>query len=172
MRSVALTVLVLLAACAPQPPITINSTYNPEEAAFSKLPGNQTVSGQGFLRQAGGGVVTCAGSEVSLVPNTSYGREMISTIYGNASSGYKPFALIPHIESASKTQYFADRKQVRCDAQGNFAFRNVPNGDYFVTTLVRWMVPVSAYTTNHEGGILMRAVSVRGTDATDVILTN
>jgi hypothetical protein len=97
----------------------------------------------------------------------------MSALYGNTSAGYNRIASARRIVGdVFYAQYHADAKKVRCDAQGNFAFRNVPNGDYFVTTLVHWIVPVNTYVTNQEGGGIMRAVSVRGADATDVILSN
>lgn len=171
-NAVFVALLLLLAACAP-PPITVTATYNPDEAAFSRQTGSRTVSGQAFLRQAGGNVVTCAGEEVFLTPSTNYARERIAALYGNLSSGYNPITGGRRVTTQDQfyTQYRSDSRKTNCDAQGNFLFRDVPPGDYFLLTTVRWIVPRNEYITNQEGGGLMKAVSVRGTDVTNLILT-
>jgi hypothetical protein len=79
--------------------------------------GNNTIKGQAFLRQQGGGVVTCAGSEVLLVPDTPYFREMITIL----KSGKRPAG---EMDPVGKSII----RRSRGDAQGNFIFNEVPDG--------------------------------------------
>lgn len=45
-----------------------NSTFNVDEVSFIKEEGTNTITGNAFLRQRGGGVVTCAGENITLYP--------------------------------------------------------------------------------------------------------
>jgi hypothetical protein len=118
--------------------------------------GIYTVKGQGFMRQSGGGVVTCAGSEVVLMPATPFFREVIDI--------HRAWGT-PQIEKKLDSSYKSIVKQSQCDAQGNFSFTHIPAGSWFVMTHVQWM---AGYTP--QGGTLLREVTVTSADV-QVLLT-
>lgn len=162
----ALALVGALTACVAPTPVVLSSHFNAAEVAWAKAKGTNEVSGQGFLRQGGGGVVTCAGAQVQLVPVATYSTERISGVYGNTTKGYiDPLFSRPlpapdpgYVESWYKTQ---------CDAQGKFAFSGLADGDYYLATRVVWYVGNSL-----QGGDLMQRVSLHGGEQKQVLLTN
>lgn len=79
-KSLLIGSLVLLASCAappPPPPFDLQTQFSAQKHEKFLREGDATIRGQGFLRQKGGGVVTCAGYPVQLIPATPYFREVI-----------------------------------------------------------------------------------------------
>lgn len=155
--------LVLLSGCVkPQPPVMLSSTFNPNDAAYVLNQGNNTIQGQSFLKTKGGDVKTCAGNKVSLVPVTEQSKEIMSKVYGNIEHGYAYYYPV----FSNVGQGFNDYMKLEyCDANGNFTFDKVADGDYFVEAMVRWQVPQYSgygwYMTN-QGGLLMKRIKVSG----------
>lgn len=116
-----------------------------DEVAFSPLymgKGTSTLQGQAFMRQKGGGVVTCAGSSVFLSPST-------------------PFFWGKKIEAMGSNNYVIDGKyktavrETVCDAKGAFAFRDLPAGGnlgWDLITKVEWEVAGKS-----QGGIAIES---------------
>lgn len=163
-----------VAACTPvQPPPVFQSSipYSEQDAAFARRPGQRTISGQAFLRQNSGVVVTCAGSQVVLVPNTSHNAERMLFLYQSVAEGYAP-AILRRNAGGRDTRSVEDNRTTSCDAQGNFRFERVPPGNYFVVTTVSWNIPIGGGALAPQGGSLMRAVTVGSEDITGLILTS
>jgi hypothetical protein len=155
------------AGCAVQPVAKINlsTKFDKEEAQKLLKDGPNTIKGSALIRQAGGGVVTCAGREVRLVPATAYASERIGYIYNNGSSGFAP-AYKQTQFSENETDYFVNVKNSMCDAQGYFKFEKVADGEFYVLTNILWRV--NQY--NNEGGALMRKVKVNAGEIKEVVL--
>ena len=162
--------IVLLTGCAaPPPPPTIQSTFDPREAEFARQPGNGVITGQAFLRQQGGGVVTCAGSQVALAPVTTYSQERTNIIYRNNIRGFRSAsqdAIFPLRLPDPPPAFTENMRFSTCDAQGKFRFDAVPQGQYFLATRVTWQVG-----SVPQGGNLMQRVTVAPSQSQDVILT-
>jgi hypothetical protein len=155
----------LLAACAPQQQtINLSSTFNSAEAEFILTDGNATITGQGFLRQKGGGVVTCAGAPVHLFPKTKYTNERMRHLYGGTNGGVN-YNLTPKFTPDS-FDYYELARQEQCDAQGHFEFSNVPAGEFYVTTSVNWIV-----ANVRQGGAIMQPIDVAPGEKVNVLLT-
>lgn len=113
--------------------------------------GSNTVTGQAFLRQKGGGIVTCAGRKVIIYPNTIYFEAMRDAT-----------------KDVEVNQELSAMRQVAlCDAEGDFEFTNIQDGEWYVETTVSWDVPevvsVGYYTyitSNRQGGIMRKTVEV------------
>jgi hypothetical protein len=156
--------MLLLAAgavftgCATHQSMEMKTKFDYEQHKPYTQPGNNSIKGQGFMRQQGGGVVTCAGSAVYLMPKTSFFGEAID-LY---RSGRTPQPTEPVLDPA----YKAVLKQSQCDAQGNFSFAQLPDGEWFILTEVRWMVGYAP-----QGGKLMRQVHVANGENMQVLLT-
>ena len=58
-----------------------------------------------------------------------------------------------------------------CNSQGIAIFENIPDGDYYATTIIYWFVPFNAHYTDKQGGFLMQRVSVAGGQLKEVILS-
>lgn len=159
----AVAALAIGGCAVPAKKVQLTSQFSYDEAIKKIAPGKGTVKGSALLRQNGGGVVTCAGNEVSLIPVTGYSYERIVAIYGSSESGYATSA--PMFEGVDG-EYKRAMLTTRCDAQGYFKFENVGSGDFFVTTSVLWKVQ---YAMN--GGALMQRVSISGDETKELVLT-
>ena len=150
-----LVALPLLVSSCTRPTVTIDINVSEAELAPFRKSGTRSVVGQGFLRQKGGGVVTCAGSRVLLAPDLPPIRQAI-----NAMRSGKNVA-------GSGAQWHNAGRQAICDAQGNFRFSNLPPAEWFVFTEVRWQVG-----NWHQGGTLGAPVHTRRGGETQVYLTD
>lgn len=163
--------LFLLAGCAvpPKPPISLQNTFDVEQAKALLLKGTNTVKGSALIRQRNGGVVTCAGYTVWLTPYTAYAAERIKHFYGNHSKGYVNFTDMPTFVT-THPQYFSLGKEAKCNAQGFFEFKDIADGDFFVTAEVSWQVPINQYRSEWQGGFLMQQVTVGGGEIKELVL--
>jgi len=165
-RSVALLVVLLVfAGCAAiRPTVNLNSPFDHAAAMAQLEEGNNTITGSAVVRQKGGGVVTCAGADISLIPATPYANERMMHIYGTRDRGYSPSGA-PKFEPDYPEYYQATRTVVG-DAQGMFEFDNVKDGEYYVITVITWAVGYS-----RQGGALMSRVVVQGGETKKVVLS-
>jgi hypothetical protein len=106
-----------------------------------KSAGTSSLEGQAFLRQNGGGVVTCAGEAVKLIPYAGLFKEA----YDLSKSGKAP---LPNGRNNITVVQYAEAdptyekliKSTKCDAQGNFKFEGLPSGEWVALTKVQWIV--------------------------------
>lgn len=144
-----------MAACSPY---KVQSTFNVSEYEKYRGEGTAKVVGQGFLRQNGGGVVTCAGAGVFAFPATAYMREI------NAASRAGQM-LGPFDPSASAVVDAAAKRSV-CDAQGNFELSGLKAGTWIIVTKVQWTVGYS-----QQGGQVDTEISLADGETRKVLLT-
>jgi len=150
-------IVTVIGSAARQQPVQMQTKFDYSEHQPYLQPGENGIRGQGFLRQQGGGVVTCAGSEVYLFPATSFFREMMMHLRAGKA---------PQIEGYIDPTFKPVIKQSQCDAQGNFSFAKLPNGNWFIVTQVAWTV-----ASQSQGGTLMREVAVSDNQTVQVLLT-
>ena len=143
----------------------MSTPFSTKEVAFINKSGPATISGQGFFRQRGGGVVTCAGEEVNLIPAGQYAKEFITKSFRNVNGGVIPVIMAPQVQHSPEFSKF--QRKTQCDAQGNFEFKNVANGEYYVATKVLWQVGNQILP---EGGALAELVRVQGGQSQKVVL--
>lgn len=150
---------LILAGCA-TPPVARMAFPEAEYAALPKT-GTGTVKGQAFMKTRGGDVKTAAGNTVMLNPVTSYSIEWYEKSYltgkkiTQADSRINPHCIV-------KT----------ADAGGNFTFKNVPPGEYFITTVVFWEAPTGYQgSLMQQGGNISKRIKVINEEETEVILS-
>lgn len=137
------------------PTYEIDGQFETDLAKSLMTEGPNTIRGGAFMRQRGGGVVTCAGQYVRLIPSTEYARRRMAALYNSGDSGSnqgREFKFVP-----DWPDYYTYTKVVKCDAQGNFAFEKVADGAFFVVAQITWEVG-----GNTQGGNLMQWVKVSG----------
>ncbi len=154
----------MLSSCAsiPQTPKhALHSEFNADQARRMLEKGTNTIKGSALMRQRGGGVVTCAGQTVFLIPATAYAVERMHFIYGPQDRGFggKPGQL------EDNSLYVELTRRTRCDAQGFFAFDQVADGMFYVMTRINWETGRSA-----EGGGLMHRVTLSGVETREIVL--
>lgn len=167
-----------ISACVHQPqakpPIQISWSFDEKAAEEQIKDGSGTVVGNGFMRQQGGGVVTCAGSDVHLIPDTNYANERLKKLYGSdIYPGGTTVRSITDIVLYGDPKFEPDpvtyrlfMRRTSCDAQGNFSFERVKHGRYYVVTGVLWQVGNS-----RQGGAMATMVNVTDDRPVKVIMS-
>jgi hypothetical protein len=149
---------IVLVGCAQTRPVKpISAKFDPAEYSPYQASGPGTIVGQGFLRQKGGGVVTCAGSKVLLVPATAFTREVVQIFV----TGWQP-----DMSNLTGLRAEGAMRESMCDAQGNFRFESLAAKQWIVMTEVKWAIGYEA-----QGGAIGREVSVTPEGVTQVLLT-
>ena len=153
-----LAALMAATGCVATP--EVKSKFNASEAAFINKTGNGTIRGQAFLRRNDGMVVYAAGSDVRLIPKSTYADERMNLIYGGGKIGR-------YVQPVNNNaQYISMTKVTRANGEGRFEFKNVADGDYYVVTPVSWMAG-----DIRQGGSLMERVTIRGGNNVDLVMT-
>ncbi|QBC44438.1 hypothetical protein [Iodobacter fluviatilis] len=156
----------LLTSCAST--TNIKSKLNVTETEKLLEQGKNTIKGSALIRQQAGGIVTCAGMKVTLLPATDYSTERMASIYGNSEQGYNSAGLYGKRINFENTppEYYQLTKNTQCDAQGFFKFENIANGAFFIHTTITWKV--NDYL--NEGGSIMKRVAVSNGEVKEVVL--
>ena len=154
--------LLILTGCMEPRVIKPTVSFDTSAASYIFDRGDNTISGQAFLRQNGGGVVTCASSEVFIFPVNEYSNQIMSEMFGSTDKGYSI-----GVSSIDYDANYVKYKRVSvCDAQGNFVFKNIADGEYYLSTDVRWVIGNS-----RQGGYLFEKVSVNKGSNLKVLLS-
>ncbi|MEM8551591.1 MAG: hypothetical protein AAGF45_04370 [Pseudomonadota bacterium] len=161
-RVVLLPIALVLAACQTAFPIQLRSDLTRAEVLPYGEKGERIVAGQAFLRQVGGGLVTCAGETVTLVPAVKLVDEAMK-VWRAKDEIYT--VNLPYARVRGAVRY------VECDASGGFVFEELPALSYWVFVNVRWRAPKAGYLDDgEEGGLLVERISVRHEDKLRVIV--
>lgn len=174
-RVYAMAAALLLTACAQPPttaptapaPILLQTEFNATEARRLMADGVNMVKGSAFMRQRGGGVVTCAGAQVYLIPATEYAKRRMMILYGTAAESGSNSRRADVKFDPDPPEYQTLAKTTRCDAQGAFTFDRVADGEFFVVTQVSWQV-----AGRLQGGNLMHRVRVTGGQVANLVLSS
>lgn len=153
-----LAALMAASGCVATP--EVKSTFNASEAAFINKAGSGTIKGQAFLRRNDGMVVYAAGSDVRLIPKSTYADERMNLIYAGGKIGR-------YVQPVNNNpQYISMTKVTRANGEGRFEFKNVADGEYYVVTPVSWMAG-----DMRQGGSLMERATIRGGNSVELIMT-
>jgi hypothetical protein len=159
------TYLITLAVLAgagcgslPQQQTRLITPFNYSEHDKYLGPGNATLRGQAFMRQPGGAVVTCAGSQVLAMPATTFFRELTAV----ARTGQTP-----RVANDIDPNYRSIIKRSPCDTQGYFVFNDLVAGTWIIGAEVHWTAAGQV-----QGGSLMREIEVRRGDNPQLMLTD
>jgi hypothetical protein len=157
--------LTPLTACAPTIMQMSLAPADAEEASAMLGPGTGTIKGSALLRQRGGGVVTCAGNDVFLIPATLSAVAELRRVFGD-DKGY--------VERGGDTNFGGGKlvappkpnRSSLCNAQGFFTFSKVRAGKWYVMTNVTWTV-----NDDYQGGTLLGTADVAEGEETEIVLT-
>lgn len=160
-RVTVLALGLILVACASEAPRLPRMAFpEAEYAALPKASGQSIIKGQAFLKTMGGDVKRAAGNPVVLEPVTSYSIEWFEKQHLQRLAMETPD---PRRKPYIRTE--------TADADGRFMFRNVPAGEYFVISFVRWMGQAPNGSPAPQGATVAKRVRVDGTESVDLILT-
>lgn len=154
-----ITILIGLAICT----MSLGCILQPMVTAFDEAPflaaqgeGNATITGQAFLKTLGGDVKFGAGNEVELVPSTPYSDERYQRVMINRES---------LAERDQRIERFT--KKATADGNGNFEFKNIKPGKYYLYCLIKWN---TGYTTT--GGYAHATVEIKENESKKVVVTS
>ena len=87
-----------------------------------------------------GGMATCAGGQVVLIPATQYAKERMQRVFNG-----KEVLFYPRIGEKDDIRFEPDdpayarlMKVVTCDNEGNFEFTALTDGEFIVGTTINW----------------------------------
>lgn len=149
-------------------PTIVHTPFDVTETKKLLEPGNNSIRGSALVRQQGGGVVTCSGTEVTLFPATPYAVERIRLTFGSDHRAFIPadgYYLAYRFEP-DPPEYSTMKRTVVCDAQGAFEFDALADGEYYVTTSIMWKAG-----NMRQGGVIVQRFKVTGGEAKRVVLT-
>lgn len=108
-------------------PIQRTAAFNNDEYLPYTKPGKSVITGQAFATTKSGEIRYAAGREISLHPATSYAAEYfnIQVVRGAYMSEPDP-------------RFLQFEKKTISDATGNFEFKNLPAGKYYIVTDFSW----------------------------------
>ena len=169
MKSYMITAAVLVAGCAtvPATEVPISAPFNKSGVAWFNGTGAGTLAGSAFLLTKGGAVKTCAGYDVQLLPYSDYAAARMRFIYGNDTSGnlFRPRRAWKF--TPDEPEFYKSSKKTVCNADGEFEFDKLPNGDYFVIAKVTWDIG----KVFDEGGTMMEKVTIANGATETVTMT-
>lgn len=123
--------------------------------------GTAIVKGQAFLKTRGGDVKLAAGNEIFLNPVTSYSNEWYEKAYIQG----KPLA-------DPDPRLWDYVVKTVADGNGRFSFKNVPAGQYYVTTVITWEAATGYRgSLQVQGGAVTKRIAVKDGDEIELILT-
>lgn len=154
----------LVAGCANRT-VTLSAPFDAQAARRQLVDGTNVVRGSALIRQVGGGIVTCAGNPVFLMPASPTANEWATQVYGSPAGGFR---------SASRRGVMFDKadefmslvKTATCDPQGTFKFDKVADGQFLVFTRIVWRAG-----SELQGGSVMRPVLLTGGSTAEVVLS-
>lgn len=165
-----ITAVVTPATAKERVTVPVGVDWNDDAVAWAKARGKNTITGSALLRTRGGEARTCAAVDVYLIPSSPYADARMTLIYGADDRGYRSASAFYNVEDPPVGYIKANRSTI-CDAQGYFTFDQVPDGTYYITSVVTWSVP-GRYVSLTQGGGLMAKVTVEGGETKRVMLTS
>lgn len=159
---------IALSACGPNK-IKIAVPFDENQAKAMLAPGENQVNGSALIRQSGGGIVTCAGNIVILMPVTAYARQWAKHVYGTEQDGYRPTAGLG-LEFEGANTFFKNVKSTNCDVEGRFSFLNIADGEFYVFTKINWTVQ-DQFGPVIQGGSIMKKIALSGGEKVETVLS-
>lgn len=110
------------------------------------------------MKTRGGDVKFGAGCEVRMVPVNAYTSE----VWERSKLGI--------VLAEPDPRYFKYRRTTMADGSGNFEFKNVPAGSYYLSCTITWQVP-GVYALRSTGGTGMAKAEVGEGETVRVLVT-
>lgn len=117
--------------------------------------GTGSIRGEAFLKQRGGGVVTCAGSDVLISPDVNYFRTRVLAIKAGVIISRDDYPLAAEVLRTTK-----------CNSRGEFEITGLKPGNWLVSTLVTWLAGYSM-----QGGLVFASVAVEDGRQSQILIS-
>lgn len=138
--------------------VRFSGKFDEQQARKLMDAGPNTIMGKSFIVSPAVGTVTCQGRSVRMIPVTEYSRLRIVALYGNDSSAFVPAEQFKTNlqDPENDAAYKRVMREANCDAQGNFRFQSVADGEFFLFSGIGWG------QESRKGGFFMQRVAVHG----------
>ena len=153
------------AACAATVMRATMSPLDVQMASEALEPGTSSIRGSALIRQRGGGVVTCAGQEVFLIPGTESASRELLRIFGS-DQGYVPRGGDEILGGGTLVLAPEPNRRTFCDAQGFFTFDDLQTTKWHIMTAVLWTIG-----GDYQGGTLLATTEVADGQEVEVVLS-
>jgi hypothetical protein len=163
--TLAILAAMLASGCSPTVKQVALAPSDVPKASAMLEQGTSTIKGSALLRQRGGGVVTCAGNDVFLIPATESTSQELRRIFGS-EQGYVPRGGTETFGGGTLVAAPEPNRRTLCNAQGFFTFNNVRAGKWHIMTSVIWTVG-----EDHQGGTLLGTTEVAVDREIEVVLS-
>lgn len=153
--------LALLVACAPaaqQEAPPLSASFTGEDVAWATGKGSNRIVGDAKIRE-GGELFSCGSYTVFAIPDSAYARERVKALFNTTGKGMRPANAPAQCLGPDYPAYRQTQRTASCDTQGNFAFDNLPDGTWYITTSVIWQEKLGQ---PYKGGTFVDRVSVNG----------
>lgn len=147
-----------LAGCVSGP--KLEAVFDPNQAEAINQSGFGAVNGQAFITRSDGSVAYAAGSEVYLIPTSTYADAHMAYLF----QGRKFNNTVE--QPSTEPGYLAMTKRTKADADGRFNFSLLADGNYYLLTRITWKEGKA-----DGGGDLMEFVSLSGGQTVQVFMT-
>ena len=143
----------------------MQARFQPDRANYVFTQGTGQISGQAYIN-IGGKLRYASNGRVSLVPATAYAKERMRAIYGSGNIASKPVRF-----KGQDPQYRSFARHHTANEKGEFVFRNVAPGDYFITTGVVWRESGGPVTGKFKRVALKKRISLSAGEKVSVTLS-
>lgn len=157
-------IVLILSGCATQPTWT-PLPYNEAEYAPYKKKGTGIVKGDVFAKTVGGDVKKGSGSNVYLMPATTFGDQRYKEAFVNGA--------VATVDADPR--HGENVKKVQADIDGKFQFTEITTGKYYVFSSVFWEIQkwdsiLGRYYSVRTGGNVIKQIDVTNGKTTEVSL--
>jgi hypothetical protein len=150
---VALIAISGLSGCVAPPPYIVHNKFDDKNFEPYAKQGTSSIVGQAFLKTMGGEVRFGAGNEVSLTPSIAYTDELVGFISSRGLD--ETIYIATPIELRHKIQNYI--RTTTADGNGQFEFKDIPNGDYYLEVGIYWLAGSST-----TGSVVRKKVKLTG----------
>lgn len=131
---------------------SLRMAFPEEEYTKLQKTGDCTVFGQVFLTTIGGNTKYSGGMPVWLFPKTSYSDEWYEQYYLKGNKGY----------FGDDHRVYEYTPQTKVDGEGYFELGNVPEGDYYIVSMVVWFTPTGCFNAlEKQGGTIAELIHIK-----------
>ncbi|MBW1294754.1 carboxypeptidase-like regulatory domain-containing protein [Aquimarina litoralis] len=142
--------------------ITIKNKFDYEEVKWFKNSGKGKIKGTAKFKSKQGEVRFGEEFRIELMPSCSYTEERLNNIYSNTSSG-AVFVEDGIPKFTPDPEAYHDTKKTMCNQNGEFEYRNLPSGDYYLIAFMLW---------DKTGGGIMKKITINENETKTVELIN
>lgn len=158
-RALLVMLIFSLASCAAVPPERMENQFSEADFAPYMVKGSGRITGQAFVKTLGGDVKFGAGNIVRLVPLTPYILER-----------YQKNVIGGRTLEPPNTNIWKFTKNTVADGNGNFEFKEIPDGEYTVICDIYWQV-ATPNGLRETGGLAHARVTIKNGSSEKVIVT-